>query len=150
MNHEILLKKLRKINVDQHSVNWFANYLSNRYQKVEALGHKSDKSLVKYGVPQGSILGTLLFIIYINDLTEYVVDINVKLYADNTAVYTSAHSQVESMLNMRLDIDVVAEWLKANKLTLNTNKTKYVVFGTNTKTTSYTSFDLKINGTSIE
>ena len=114
------------------------------------MGHKSENSLIKYGVPQGSILGQLLVIIYMNDLMENVVDSNVKLYADDTAIYSSANSHIELILNMRLELDVVTEWLKANKLTLNTQKTKYVIFGSKTRTATCSALNLKINGSTLE
>ena len=80
-------------------------------------------------MPQGSILGLLLFIIYINDLDKYLNECRVNLYADDTALYTEASSYVEFMLNLRLQLSVVSEWLRANKLTLNTKKPKHVIFG---------------------
>ena len=133
VNHEILLSKLEQICVHENSINWFKNYLSGRYQCVKVQGNKSDKKLVTCGVPQGSILGPLLFIIYINDLDQYLQDCHVNLYADDTALYTEAKSYVELMLNLRMEMAIVTEWLKANKLTLNLKKTKYVIFGPKAK-----------------
>ena len=73
-----------------------------------------------------------MFIMYINDLSSYLSESKVSLYADETALYTSSSSQIELVLNLRLEISIVDEWLKANRLTLNTKKTKYVIFGTRT------------------
>ena len=118
VNHQILINKLNSINVSNHSQNWFKNYLSNRHQCVKIQNKRSNKKLITCGVPQGSILGPLLFIIYINDLDKYLHECKVNFYADDTALYTEANSYVELMLNLRLELSIVSEWLKANKLTL--------------------------------
>ena len=74
----------------------------------------------------------LLFIICINDLETYLTECKVSLYADDTALYNEADSHIELMLNLGLEFSIVAEWLKANKLTLNTKKHEYILFGPNT------------------
>ena len=116
VDHNILIQKLNKINVHPNSTKWFE---TNRQPKVTLMGHKSDSKIVKCLMPQGFILGPLLFITYMNDFTEYVTDSNVKLYADDIVLIL----EQSHMLNIRLDLDVVAEWLKANKLSLDSNKT---------------------------
>ena len=80
-------------------------------------------------LPQCFILGPLLFIIYINDLEQYVNDCNLNLYADDTALYSRENSDMELLLNLLLESIIVAEWLKANHLTL-ILKTKLVIYGT--------------------
>ena len=82
---------------------------------------------MKCGVPQGSILGPLLFIIYINDLKGYLNECKVSLYADDTAMYAASSSYIDMILSLRIDMAVVSEWLKLNKLTLNVNKTKLMI-----------------------
>ncbi len=130
IDHNIMINKLNKFNLDEHAKTWFLNYLSGRVQSIKYLGTQSTRLPITCGVPQGSILGPLMFIMYINDLGTYLSDSKVSLYADDTALYTSSSSQIELVLNLRLEISVVDEWLKANRLTLNTKKTKYVIFGT--------------------
>ena len=132
VDHEIMINKLNKYNLDELAKNWFLNYLSGRVQSVKYQGTQSTRLPITCGVPQGSILGPLMFIMYINDLSTYLSDSKVSLYADDTALYTSSSSQIELVLNLRLEISVVDEWLKANRLTLNTKKTKYMIFGTRT------------------
>ena len=101
-------------------------------------------------MPQGSILGPLLFIIYITDLGEYLTECKINLYADDMALYTGAHSYIELMLNLRLEMSVVTEWLKANKLTLNVQKSKYVIFGTRAKLQGTRDINLDISGQPLE
>ena len=108
VDHSILLNKLISMNVHQDSLPWFRNYLSDRKQKVKVNGKKSDNRMVKCGVPQGSILGPLLFIIYINDLGQYLSECKINLYADDTALYTEANSHIELLLNLRLVLSIVS------------------------------------------
>ena len=87
---------------------------------------ESDKFTIMRGVPQGSISGQLLFITYTNDLGQHLQECHVILYADNTALHTS-DSQVERLLSLQMELSVVAEWLKATKLTQSTARTMYVM-----------------------
>ncbi len=101
-------------------------------------------------MPQGSILGPLFFIIYINDLTNYLNECSVNLYADDMTLYYGATSQIDLMLTLRLELTVVSEWFKANKLTLNVAKTKLVVFGSRHKLANAPNLNLTINNEKIE
>ena len=93
----------------------------------------------------------MMFIMYINDLGSYLSDSKVSLYADDTALYTSSSSQIELVLNLRVELSVIDEWLKANRLTLNTKKTKYVIFGTrNTLEHVPQDLNIKIGSEKIE
>ena len=80
------------------------------------------------------MLGPLLFILHISDL-EQSMDCKLNLYADDTALYSESKSYIELKLNIRMELDVVSEWLCANRLTLNVKKTKYVIFGSRNKFT---------------
>ena len=133
VDHNIMINKLNKFNIDEQAREWFRNYLSGRKQSVKYHGTQSAPLLIQCGVPQGSILGPMMFIMYINDLGKYLTDSKVSLYADDTALYTASTTQIELVLNLRVELSVVNEWLKANRLTLNTKKTKYVIFGTRNK-----------------
>ena len=90
VNHEVLLKKLNMYGFDDQSILWFKDYLSNRVQYAKVNSTISDSRITRCGVPQGSILGPLLFIIYINDLSKYITECHVNLYADDTALYTES------------------------------------------------------------
>ena len=101
-------------------------------------------------MPQGSILGPLLFILHINDLGDYLLDSSVSLYADDTALYTTAESQVEFMLNFSLELSIVSEWLKANHPTLNAEKNKYMVFGSRKLLTAKPDLNLMVGDKPIK
>ncbi len=109
---------------------WFASYLQGRTQYTKVNGKISANRTIKCGVPQGSILGLMLFLAYVNDLSRYLGDCRTSLYADDTAVYCSSNSYVEIILSLRIEASNIIQWLRANKLTLNVSKTKFMVFGT--------------------
>ena len=150
VDHTILLKKLTTFNIGPLTVNWFKSYLSDRLQAIKSNGTKSNYLPITCGVPQGSILGPLLFILYINDLYTFLTDSTVSLYADDTALYTSAKTQIEIKLTLQIELTIVCEWLKANKLTLNSNKTKYVIFGTRQTLTTKPDLNLKVGNDQID
>ena len=102
------------------------------------------------GVPQGSILGPLLFIIYINDLKTYLNECQVSLYADDTALFAASSSYMDLMLSLRIDMSIISEWLKLNKLTLNVGKTKLMIFGSQRKLSMINDVQLDLNGENIE
>ena len=103
VNHTTLLNKLNCFNISPKSIDWFADYLQGRVQAVKSNGVISSFEDVTCGVPQGSILGPLLFILF-NDLSLYLDKGKVSLYADDTALYVEASSQVEIMLDLRIEL----------------------------------------------
>lgn len=107
---------------------WFKSYLSNRKQQVRFNNQWSKCIKTEYGVPQGSVLGPLLFIIYINDLVEFCPEeCNIKMFADDTLVYVSGESSAELERKMNMVLSIVEEWMSVNKLKMNANKTKYMI-----------------------
>ncbi len=149
VNHSILLDKLYHYGIRGPLHDWFKSYLSNRQQCVEVNGHVSEFQVVRHGVPQGSILGPLLFLIYINDIVTTSPKIDFLLFADDTSIFLADKSlkSLESTLNEELSS--VSNWLKANKLSLNIKKSNILVFRNKvTKTTE--TIDVKINGSPIE
>jgi Reverse transcriptase (RNA-dependent DNA polymerase) len=128
INHNILIKKLSVYGIRSTQLKWFADYLENRSQLVSCNGASSLLSLIKYGVPQGSILGPLLFILYINDLPNVSSILMFILFADDSNVFYS-HSSLDALIHQtNTELQRVAEWFSANKLTLNLNKTNYILF----------------------
>ena len=128
VDHMILLQKLYHYGVRGCAHDWFTSYLSNRSQFVTYNGVKSNLNNVKCGVPQGSILGPLIFLLYINDLSFACKRTFPVLFADDSNLFLSGKNtdQVQQMINDELK-DIVI-WLRANKLSLNISKTHYMLF----------------------
>jgi hypothetical protein len=129
--HERLLQKLQNVGASSSSVDWFQSYLSNRYQVTHIGQSTSTSLLVRHGVPQGSILGPLLFTIYMNDLPKVVSNCNVESYVDDTKKFISfSLSEVDlGMLSLSQDLRNIAEWCCSNKLLINPTKTEFMIFG---------------------
>ena len=123
VNHQILLNKLKYYGLQQSEYNWFQSYLNNRKQQVHANGVASDTRFISTGVPQGSILGPLLFIIFINDLPKSSTFFSTRLYADDTSLTASGSDLASLLREINNHIPAVYEWICSNKLTLNLTKT---------------------------
>ena len=123
VDHLILLNKCYNYGIRGQIYNLLKSYLNNRLHFTSVGNKKSTKKKVKYGVPQGSILGPLLFIIYINDLKENEQSSDLILFADDTAVKTNLEKN-ESIEKHQKELNSTMNWLRNNKLTLNTKKTK--------------------------
>jgi hypothetical protein len=119
INHEILLGKLDHYGIRGVAKNWFQSYLSNRFQFVQLEDHKSDKLLIKCGVPQGSILGPLLFLIYINDIATVSDILNIIMFADDTNLFASDVSLPNLIDKTNMELSKISTWFKVNKLSLN-------------------------------
>ena len=128
VNHEILFSKLEHYGIRDTSLNWFKSYLNNRKQFVEYNGVSSEFQNITCGVPQGSILGPLLFLIYINDLASVSSKIFTLLFADDSNLFLSGKNPNTLIETMNCEIDKVIEWLKINKLSLNLKKTHFMLF----------------------
>ncbi len=124
VNHRIMIQKHAAYGVAGNSWNWFCSYLDSRSQYVLWKGETSEQKSITVGVPQGSILGPLLFTLYVNDFPEYV-DNDVDMYADDSTLQALAKDikTVENELTEMLA--KVAEWMKKNKLTLHLCKTRH-------------------------
>lgn len=147
LNHGILLSKLMHYGIQNVELDCFKNYLSNRYQLTQINGEKSDLKAIETGVPQGSILGPLLFLIYINDIPNCSSIFDMIMYADDTTLYCNIDDGGLDSTVLNTELDKISSWLASNKLSLNVSKTKYMVFH-NRKTVTYP--QLYINNTPIE
>ena len=148
ISHEILLEKLKYYGIRGLSNDWFRNYLSDRKQFMEINNVTSSRTTITHGVPQGSTLGPLLFLIYINDL-PHATQLNVLSFADDTTVYSSNHSTCNLFTHTNTELSKINEWFKANKLSLNSTKTNYMLFSSNNKYTIPEHLSLHIDGTPI-
>ena len=128
VDHKILLTKLEHYGIKGNALNWFHSYLVNRKQFVQVNNTSSKTNSVSDGVPQGSILGPLLFIIFINDLHRAIPNSTVHHFADNTNLLLSSKSLKKLKLNINHDLTCLCEWLRSYKLSLNVSKTELIVF----------------------
>ena len=133
VNHEILLQKIKCYGIRNKNLDWCTNYLNNRSQKTLANGVLSSAKGVTCGVPQGSVLGPLFFILYVNDVQKAVRGSRLQLYADDTVIYAEGGNSQEAIDKLQPSLVQFTDWCKANKLSLNATKTKLMVFGTRPK-----------------
>ena len=147
VDHSILLEKMKIYGVRNTENRWFENYLSDREQFVSLHGIESIKKKISCGVPQGSVLGPLLFLLFINDLPN-ATDFLTLLFADDTTFQVSG-SELNQLFDLaNTELKKSAVWFEANKLTLNVKKTKFMVFSESTSKISNSY--LKIGETNIE
>ena len=124
VNHNILLKKLSKYGCNADSVSWFKDYLQHRTQTTFANNVSSTREPINCGVPQGSVLGPLLFIIYVNDIVSILENSSHFLYADDLAIVVSGKSVDILVTLLQDDLNRIQLWCDNNMLTVNTKKTQ--------------------------
>lgn len=128
VSHEILVDKLNFYGFSKNSANLLNSYLTNRYQYVSSQNINSNLLPIKYGVPQGSVLGPTLFLIYVNDLPSITLDANFVLFADDTTITKSFKHVQDVISGINSTQNTVQDWFVANQLTQNDSKTERVVF----------------------
>ena len=151
VDHGVLLGKLSLYGIQESAYDWFKSYLNNRTQKCVVNGSLSKVCSLGCGVPQGTILGPLLFLIYINDLPNCLSFCQPRMYADDTHItYASAHlHSMQSSLNR--DLSNIHKWLLSNKLTLNSTKTEFMLIGSRQKLSTLSeSLELSIDNIPIK
>ena len=129
VDHKILVDKLKMYGVNGLEHDWFTLYLDNRKQFCRINGSSSDVEGINCGVPEGSCLGPLLFLIYINDLPFSLQKSHVSMYADDTTISLSSKSIGDLQNDLNLDLLKLQDWLHANKLSLNVVKTQSLIIG---------------------
>ena len=144
VDHDLLIEKLFRYGVRNSELLWFRNYLHDRSQVVQYENSLSPPSRISTGVPQGSVLGPLLFVLFINDLPDCIIKCSILMYADDTVLFFSARCPkvIETTLNSQLSI--VNDWLQDNFLFLNVKKTEVVLFGTSGNLAKVDNFTITI------
>ena len=149
VNHNILLSKLNHYGIRGTANDWLSSYLSNRSQYVSIMGFDSTCQKIRHGVPQGSVLGPLLFLIYINDLHLAIKYSNVYHFADDTNLLNINKSPKQLQKYLNFDLKLLYNWLLANKISLNCSKTELIFFRKAGDPSPDFNFNIKMNGHKI-
>ena len=151
VDHSILIKKLELYGGRGNTLRWFQSYLTNRTQMCKIGRTLSQSRVIRCGVPQGSNLGPLVFLIYINDLPNCLSSSTTSMFADNTTLTTEGKSieDIQSLLNV--DLENVHQWLLTNKLTPNKEKTEYMIISSRQRLSKInTNSTISLGGTNIK
>ena len=148
IDHNILLLKLQDVGVSPAALNWFSSYLSERFQVMRINTALSDKLPVNSGVPQGSILGPILFNIYVNELPTIPQSSLSKMYVDDNKLSLTFPIQqcASAITEMNKDLCRIRDWCFDNHLLLNASKTKLMVFGSRQMISKVPDFRLSLLG----
>ena len=149
IDHKILLQKMHFYGFRGIVYNWFENYLTGRRQYVEIEESRSNIYQIECGVPQGSILGPLLYLIYVNAIAMSTTA-NILSFADDTSLYRSNSDERELYVSANSAIKSLYEWFCANKLALNASKTKYIILRAPHTRCQDANLDIHIGNTALE
>ena len=127
VDHQILLAKLNHYGIRGVSNDWFKSYLSNHHQYVSISGYESGLAAINCGVPQGSVLGPLLFLLFINDLNQAIKFCKGHHFADDTNLLCLSNSIKNLNKQVNADLKHLVNWLNANKISLNVKRTEMVI-----------------------
>ncbi len=129
VDHQILIRKLELHGIKNSALAWFSSYLHGRTQLCRVNNTTSSLKHIQCGVPQGSNLGPLLFLIYINDLLNCLKKSKPAMYADDTNLSVTGETASDIEMKLNHELGNVHDWLLANKLTLDIEKTEYMIIG---------------------
>jgi hypothetical protein len=127
VDHNILLSKLTKYGITGQAHDWFSSYLTGRSQIVDINGNLSQPKSVDMSAIQGSLLGPTLFLIFINDFPN-CTSLNTFLFADDTSALISGPNLPELFESINNELQKITTWYRANKMSANASKTKYIIF----------------------
>lgn len=147
VHHDLLVNKLRRSGFSINACKLIKSYLSNRTQVVRINGKSSSPRVIKYGVPQGSILGPLLFILFVNDIFRLPLKGKLQLYADDASLLYTEENFETLRNNIEHDIKLLTEYFMRNHMAINLDKTNYIVFSLRGKPQS---IPINVNGTEIK
>ena len=150
VDHKLMLSKLSNLNISYRVIRWFASYLENRSQVTKISNITSEPGNLDCGVPQGSILGLLLFIIYIDSLPAKLGNYSCYLYTDDTAIVTTGDEVENVASNLENALTISHEWIPDNKLSLSLSKTKVMFLGTTHKTQEAADIVVKCNNEVVQ
>ena len=150
LNHKLLIAKLGAYGFDTKALYYIKSYLDNRKQRVRVNSNFSSWQEISAGVPQGSILGSLLFNIFVNDLFLFVSSSNLSNYADDNTLYTSGYNLKEVKEVLLNDLNKVTEWFFENYMVLNTRKCHFMCLGKNTENETFIFKDTIMNNSKEE
>ena len=150
VDYNLLLYELKSVGLSEDTVNWFQTYLTNRKQRTSVGDTLSVAAPLTVGVPQGSILGPLLFLIYVNDLPSCQLASEIVFYADDTVIYYLSTDLFDLESKLNSDLATVSNWFSSNLLTLNDSKCNFGILGNSPKLKLVNDVSLKVTFTAIE
>ena len=150
VNHKILLGKLFRYGVRGVALDWLSSYLSNRTQYVSYNGVDSECMSISCGVPQGSILGPLMFLVYINDLASICNALLPVMYADDSNFFVAGKNIDDLVCSINTELKNIMNWMNINKLSVNAAKTKLMIFRPKRKKAPDPQNKIMINGSEVE
>ena len=126
LDRNVLFAKLEYYVIKEVTLNWFKSYLSDRKQFVKYRGVEFELLTTRYGTAQGSVLGPLLYLIFVNDIVHSSSILKFTIYADDTCVYFSDRNAINGVEIINRELVFVTKWIRANRLTLNMNECHYI------------------------
>ena len=141
-----MIKKLEKYGVKDNQLKWFRSYITNRKQRIQCNSKLSGYQNLTIGIPQGSALGPTLFLIFINDISEYIKNGTCNIFADDVVIYVNAKNTDEVNRRLQDNLNEVNKWYLKNRLRINVEKTKVLLL----KSKDFNELDITIDGRKVE
>ena len=149
-NYQKIIKKLSVYKIRSSSLQWFTSYLESRQQTIDSGQGMSIRSLIRSGVPQGSILGPILFLLFINDLPLLLKHCQADFFADDATAHTSNQDIETINTELQSDFSIAVSWSKQNKLPINYDKTTYMILGSKKRVQDEHQLDLRADNRTID